>query len=279
MLARFQPLFAPAHLPYLTEAEFRSFLPFRSNQHWSGLQRLGPRMCADMDALRSALIVLLDEGRPIAERYDYALRHVAGLGRAVATAILLVAYPDKYGVWNTTSEAGLKALDLWPRFDRGRSEGERYEQINDILNRLAHDLGVDLWTLDALWHYLLVDLGAPELPPIDDEEADTGEAPDTLLGAARSAGPAAATADHQLFGLERHLHEFLRDNWDCTELGRDWQLHREPGNDWAGYEYPCKVGRIDLLARHRREPKWLIVELKRGGLPTSRRCPVCLAGN
>ena len=27
------------------------------------------------------------------------------------------------------------------------------------------------------------------------------------------------------FGLERHLQEFLRDNWDHTELGSDWKLY------------------------------------------------------
>ena len=29
-------------------------------------------------------------------------------------------------------------------------------------------------------------------------------------------------------------------------------------------EYPTDVGEIDLLARHRKQPRWLVVELKRG---------------
>src|SRR5690606_19350420 len=45
VLARFQPLFSADHLPLLTEEEFRSFLIFRNNRHWSGLQRLGPGIC------------------------------------------------------------------------------------------------------------------------------------------------------------------------------------------------------------------------------------------
>lgn len=48
-----------------------------------------------------------------------------------------------------------------------------------------------------------------------------------------------------------------------TELGRDWALYQEPGDEEAGYEYPCDIGRIDLLARHRTQPYWLVVELKR----------------
>ena len=246
VLARFQPLFAAAHLPDLTEAEFRDFLIFRNNRHWSGLQRLGPRMCHDMESLRAALAVLLDESRPIEKRYDYAIGSVNGLGRAVATAILQVVYPDTYGVWNTTSEGGLKILDLWPRFDRGEPEGSRYAKVNELLLSLAEPLGVDLWTLDAVWYYLLAEVGMPE--PIE----ENGDGP--------LATPAAG---EQGFRLERHLHDFLRDNWDHTELGRRWALYREPGNEDAGYEYFTTVGRIDLLARHRTQPRWLIVELKR----------------
>jgi len=28
--------------------------------------------------------------------------------------------------------------------------------------------------------------------------------------------------------------------------------------------YPCDVGRIDLLAKHKRDGRWLVIELKRG---------------
>lgn len=249
VLARFEPIFAPAALLNLKEADVRDFLIYDNNKHWCGLQRLGPWLCADMPALRSGLAVLLDESRPIADRYDHAIAHIKGMGRAVATAILLVAYPDKYGVWNTTSEGGLKALELWPRFARGEYEGSRYATLNTLFLRLSAALQIDLWTLDALWYYLLLDMNAGESPlpdPVHDEVVGDGEAMAV-----------------QAFGLERHLHEFLRDNWAATTLGKTWQLYSEPGNENAGYEYPCGVGRIDLLARHRSEPKWLVVELKR----------------
>jgi hypothetical protein len=44
---------------------------------------------------------------------------------------------------------------------------------------------------------------------------------------------------------------------------RDWELYTRDGEPEAGYEFPTPVGRIDLLARHRREPRWLVIELKR----------------
>jgi hypothetical protein len=251
VLDQFQPLFAPDHLPALTESEFRSFLLFKNNRHWSGLHRLGSRICADMAQLRRGLAVLLDEAQPIDKRYDYAIQQIKGMGRAVATAILQVMHPDKYGVWNSTSEGGLKAIELWPDFDRGELEGIRYVKINAILLRLAQTLSTDLWTLDVLWYYLQAEQpdgieGLVEPDPI--EEAPVAPAP---------------LMERQRFGLERYLHEFLRDNWDRTELGKDWMLYREPGNEFAGYEYPCGVGRIDLLARHRHDGSWMVVELKR----------------
>ena len=66
------------------------------------------------------------------------------------------------------------------------------------------------------------------------------------------------------FGLERHLHEFLLDNWESTSLGKHWDLV-EDGGDIRGYGYErvTPVGKIDLLARHRSESRWLVVELKR----------------
>jgi len=69
--------------------------------------------------------------------------------------------------------------------------------------------------------------------------------------------------DSSRFGLERHLHEFLRDNWEHTALGKDWQIYEEDGDPEGGYEYPCAVGRIDLLAKHRTDARWLVIELKR----------------
>ncbi len=67
----------------------------------------------------------------------------------------------------------------------------------------------------------------------------------------------------QRFGLERHLHNFLLDNWDRIDIGKEWVIYSKPGDPDAGYEFVCDVGRIDFLARHRSEKRWLVIELKR----------------
>jgi hypothetical protein len=70
------------------------------------------------------------------------VRTVFGLGKAKMSAVLTIAYPDRYGVWNNTSEAGLKAVGLWPDFNHGTGSGEKYETVNRLLNQLAKDLQI-----------------------------------------------------------------------------------------------------------------------------------------
>lgn len=247
VLARYQPIFTPEAIPDLNEETFREFLMYRNNRHWSGLQRLGPRITEDMDGLREALLELIDESVPIAERMNRLLpggkARVHKLGKAVLTPILLIVYPSRYGVWNGTSEGAMQELEIWPDFERGTSIGERYERVNELLLQLAADLETDLWTLDALWWRFL---NPPEAAKSQEEISVDEE------------------LDEAIFGLERHLHDFLLDNWEHTELGQEWELAEEGGDiKGYGYERITDVGKIDLLAHHQSEPRWLVIELKR----------------
>ena len=241
VIEHFGKLLLPERLDELTEEEFRSFLLFRNNRHWTGLTRHQESMCSDMGRLRDTLALLLDESRPIEGRYTEALSSIRGFGKAVACAVLNVVYPETYGVWNNTSEAGLKQLGLWPDMERGTSRGEKYVRVNEVLHELADALELDLWTLDALWWAL--------------------PGPDGRRDGTDGDGPAEEGAS---FGLERHLHDFLRDNWERTEFGKDWSLEVEEGEPDSGYEYPTAVGQIDLLAKHRNGRDYLVIELKRG---------------
>ncbi|NIA15990.1 MAG: DUF91 domain-containing protein [Nitrospiraceae bacterium] len=251
VLARFQPVFSLDHIPQLTEDEFRSFLLFENNHHWTGLQRQGSRIFSDMALLRDTLAQLLDEAQPIHDRLNMVNKRMIGIGKAIATGILLIAYPDRYGVWNRTSRGGMVALDIWPTFEWGESFGQKYVKINQVLLQLRDALQTDLWTLDAIWWALANEEFLTQTP-----------VPDIRPGVAD--GPIAPS--NQRFGLERHLHEFLRDNWDHLDIGQQWAIYAEDGDDEAGsgYEYVCPVGRIDILAKHRTDAKWLVVELKRG---------------
>lgn len=161
-LQNYQPVFSSAHLPYLTKVEFESFLLYRNNHHWDSLHRVGSNITADLDLLKNALAILLDENLPIADRLNelrperYWGEHskVAYLGTPVLTAILQVVYPDQYGVWNNTSDAGLKLIRLWNRKWETQSSGESYVEMNELFKFLTISLNIDLWTLDTLWWVL-----------------------------------------------------------------------------------------------------------------------------
>ena len=252
VLARFQPVFFPARVGSITEREFKDFLVFKNNRHWAGLQRQGPFMCANMSALRSALAILVDEKIPIEKRLDQLLPRgkapmVPRLGRAVLTAILQVVNPDKYGVWNMTSEGAMKSLKVWPTFDSKDSFGERYLRVNEIFLLLTSELQIDLWTLDSLW-WGVRGFG------------DTGE---SLVSQPAMEGAAEEPEGRAQFALERYLQAFLHDNWDKTTLGKEWDLYEEDG-EVVGVEYDTgDIGRIDLLARNMEKKRWLVVELKK----------------
>jgi hypothetical protein len=259
VLNRFRPYFSQEHLPKLSEQEVWDFLAFKNNKHWTGLDRHRAKVTADMPKLRKTLQVLLDESKPIDQRLRYVRPRngknpVPSLGRAIITPILLVSYPDRYGVLNTTVESGMKEVGVWPTLQRGSDFADKYLAVNEILLELASELGTDLWTLDALWWGVLK--GPSETPVGEDERPPISTPPVGL--------EPVALIDQQTFGLEKYLQEFLLDNWDHTELGREWALLDEDG-EIIGSQYDTReIGRIDLLARHRKESRWLVIELKRG---------------
>ncbi|EDZ45047.1 putative multi-domain protein [Rhodobacterales bacterium Y4I] len=249
VIARYSPAFQPGRMDAIEEDVLRSFLYYENNQHWTGLNRQVNRVCAEMEATRAALAHLVDETRPIADRMQPATE-IKGMGKGIITAILHVAYPNVYGVWNKTSHEGLVELGLLPQIPRGATFGERYAAVNEVLVALSQTLDIDLWTLDTVWWFL----HSSE----EDNDGDTKE-----VSLTSHAKPTAPTAKTTRFALERHLHDYMVDNGDFLDLAQEWDIYAQDGEPEAGYEFVTPVGRIDLLARHKRNPRWLVIELKR----------------
>ncbi|MBI5805802.1 DUF1016 family protein [candidate division TA06 bacterium] len=65
------------------------------------------------------------------------------------------------------------------------------------------------------------------------------------------------------FVMEKHLEDFLVQNWKQTELGKEYDIYEEEG-ELVGQQYPSDTGPIDILAISKDKRKLLVVELKKG---------------
>lgn len=69
--------------------------------------------------------------------------------------------------------------------------------------------------------------------------------------------------DPSVFALEKHLEDFLVQNWKQTELGKNYNIFEEEG-ELVGQQYPSDTGPIDILAISKDKKEVLVVELKKG---------------
>src|SRR3989338_8335681 len=69
--------------------------------------------------------------------------------------------------------------------------------------------------------------------------------------------------DPSVFALEKHLEDFLVQNWKSTELGKHFNIYEEDG-EIVGRQYPSDTGPIDILAISKDKKELLVIELKRG---------------
>lgn len=85
--------------------------------------------------------------------------------------------------------------------------------------------------------------------------------------AGQTAGPTIVSSDSTVedpseFALEKHLEDFLVQNWKSTELGKCYDLFQdENGNS---QQYPTDTGPIDILAISKDKKELLVIELKKG---------------
>lgn len=69
--------------------------------------------------------------------------------------------------------------------------------------------------------------------------------------------------DPSIFALEKHLEDFLVQNWKHTELGKHYDIYEEDG-EMVGQQYPTDTGQLDILAISKDKKDLLVVELKKG---------------
>lgn len=256
---RYGHIFNPANLDRLTKEDFKSFLLIKNNLHWEGIHRQGNLITSDMDKLRGFLKLLLDENIPIKERLQKLFDkrggyYIKGLGRAVVTPIMLLVYPDKYGVWNSRSEAALIKLNQFPRFATGDSFANKYLKVNNVLHELAAKYNVSLWNLDGVFGELSG--FGPWL-----EQASYGKTDEEEL---EQEAQEHGIEDVANFGMERQLEDFLIANWDKTIFNKEYDLIYGEGDDLLSQQYQTSIGPIDILVKAKDGSGYLVIELKKG---------------
>ncbi|MBA7521717.1 Endonuclease NucS [subsurface metagenome] len=247
VIEKYGSVFNPNKLDSLTKEGFKSFLLIKNNKHWEGIHRQGNMITQDMGKLKKALKILLNEELPIEERLNILIpknkaNYIKGLHRSVVTPIMLVVYPKIYGVYNKRSHDGLTKVGLMPKYTKGETFSRKYIKINQVLNSLALENNMSLFELDSVWWRI-----TEGYKPIETEE-EKQENEEIETG----------------FALEMHLRRFLVDNWEKTQLGKNYEIISEDG-EIIGEEYQTKeVGNIDILAKDKKKKEWVVIELKKG---------------
>ena len=89
---------------------------------------------------------------------------------------------------------------------------------------------------------------------------------EALLGGAKPPSLIATdpeVEDASSFALEKHLEDFLVQNWSRTELGKGYDIYEEEGES-VGQQYLTDTGPLDILALSKDKKSLLVVELKKG---------------
>ncbi len=69
--------------------------------------------------------------------------------------------------------------------------------------------------------------------------------------------------DASAFAMEKHLEDFLVQNWAQTEFGKEFDIYQEDG-ETVGQQYETDTGPLDVLAISKDKRQLLVVELKKG---------------
>ena len=95
-----------------------------------------------------------------------------------------------------------------------------------------------------------------------------GDEIETLLGGTATGVATLMTSDPTVedptaFAMEKHLENFLIQNWAQTDLGKTYDIYAEEG-ERAGQQYQTDTGPLDILAISKDKKILLVVELKKG---------------
>jgi len=167
VIGKYGKLFHPDNIGNLTAEDYKSFLRFDNNKHWSNLERSGYGLVSDIDKFKKTVKILLDENIPIEERLKrirdkQSPDYLSGFGPAYYTPILLMVYPDKYPVINGIVISALEDTGLYKKY-KSKPEWIAYPEARKIILDVARQNNLSLWEIDWTW-WNMVKRGKREFP-------------------------------------------------------------------------------------------------------------------
>jgi hypothetical protein len=220
------------------------------------------RIVRDIKRFRNAMKFLIDESIPIKQRIEGVIDsngvwHIEGIGKGLATSILMDLDPKKYATWNNKTNMGLDALGRTPKFERGDSSGERYKKVMNIIQGI-NDLKPDLSFIE-IDHFLHI-VSAEE----EGKEAIKAltEGREVLKPVSESIEELSKEKESMEFAMEKYLEEFIETNFGGINFGANLQLYQDEESN--GRQYQTPIGNIDLLAMDKEKKELVVIELKKG---------------
>ena len=137
-----------------------------------------------------------------------------------------------------------------------------YAGDNEIIPHRRNVKWFASFTKDACSETLKNTLGA--IATISDVTHQSLEIDALLSGNVMRTEIIQSAVDESEFALEKHLEDFLIENWSNTDLGREYDLLKDENGQMIAQQYSTEVGPIDILAVSKDKSELLIVELKKG---------------
>lgn len=176
--------------------------------------------------------------------------------------------------------AGLSCGALWTickEINKGdivvSPNGKRFFRFGEVTGDYCYHPGEILphrrtvnWFAPAIWRPDV----SPELQDATISQANTtiltdhaNEIESYISGAGTIIRADEIMEDPTVFAVEKHLEDFLVQNWKQTELGKNYDIYEEEG-EILGQQFRTDTGPIDILAISKDKKELLVVELKKG---------------
>jgi len=148
------------------------------------------RVIRDKKKFRDTIKYLFDETIDVKERVNQVLKgshRIKGMGKALATSLLMDYKPEKYSLWNNKSDLGFSVLG-WNIYESRDQVGLAYQKVLDALNRLKNlhsELGLTFLEADFFLHVIsATDEGIEMVKKIkgDVDDKETHAIRDTFIG-------------------------------------------------------------------------------------------------